>query len=589
MKNELKVTKEVPLPRSTATQKLAWLGAPGSGKTYGSSKFAEELWNIGAQFVTLDPVGVWYGLRLDASGKKPSHINLPIFGGLHGDVPLEPTAGALIADLVIDKGLSCVIDVSQFEHDTEKARFAKAFGDRFFFRKKAAPSAVHLFLEEAQEFVPQNPQRGEEGMLHTFVRIQKLGRNFGIGTSYISQRPQEVNKKALNMAQTLFVFRNTGPHERKAIETWIKDKDMDESVMEDLPKIPTGQCHVWSPEFLGVSERVHILEKKTFNASATPEVGAAAKARKLAPIDLDKVRSEMAATIEKAKAEDPKELQKTIADLKRELAKKPLQTQKVEAFPQKIVDSAVKSAILARDKEWQPKLEAAAGEIGRLSKIVAGVARMVGSDVNIGMAPLKIEPPASVRMPAAPTSPKIPKSEPIAAHVSTGGEYPGGRPISGPEQRILDAIAWLNVIGVDQPNRVAVAFIAGYSSTSSSYVKSCGGLRTAGLVEYAPGNLISLTSTGRVAANTSPNDAPTSNADLHEKIYTVLSPAEKKILKPIVDAGGDLITKTSVATLSDYSETSSSFVKILGKMRTLGLIDYAPGGHVRAEKILFPI
>jgi len=45
--------------------------------------------------------------------------------------------------------------MSQFESDADKARFAQAFADRFFFRKKAAPSAVHLFIEEAQEFVPQ--------------------------------------------------------------------------------------------------------------------------------------------------------------------------------------------------------------------------------------------------------------------------------------------------------------------------------------------------------------------------------------------------------------------------------------------------
>src|SRR5207244_107411 len=111
-------------------------------------------------------------------------------------------------------------------------------------------------------------------MLHAFTRMQKLGRNFGIGSSYISQRPQEVNKKALNMCQTLFVFRTTGTHERTAIEKWIEDKSLDENIAQDLPKISTGSCHLWSPEFLKVSEMIKISEKHTFNASATPEVGA---------------------------------------------------------------------------------------------------------------------------------------------------------------------------------------------------------------------------------------------------------------------------------------------------------------------------
>jgi len=85
------------------------------------------------------------------------------------------------------------LDVSQFESDADKARFARAFADRFFFRKKAAPSAVHVFIEECQEFAPQNPQREEAAMLHAFTRLVKIGRNFGIGVSLLSQRPQEVN------------------------------------------------------------------------------------------------------------------------------------------------------------------------------------------------------------------------------------------------------------------------------------------------------------------------------------------------------------------------------------------------------------
>lgn len=318
----LKLADGLSVPLEVVTQKLAWLGVTGSGKTYGASKLAELLYHAGAQIVTLDPVGTWFGLRLAKDGKGPSALTIPIFGGLHGDVPLESTGGALLANLVVDKRLSVILDVSQFEADTDKARFARDFADRFFFRMKAAPSAVHLFLEECQEFVPQNPQRGEEYMLHAFIRMQKLGRNYGIGSSYISQRPQEVNKKALNMAQTLFVFRTTGTHERKAIEQWIHDKALDDHIADDLPKMKTGDCHVWSPEFLEVSETHHIREKETFDASVGATVGAAAVTRELAPIDLAKVAKDMAATIEKAKADDPRELRRRIAELEKEKASK---------------------------------------------------------------------------------------------------------------------------------------------------------------------------------------------------------------------------------------------------------------------------
>lgn len=313
----MEIAKHLKLELRIVTEKLGWLGTTGSGKTYGASKLAEEFWSVNAQFIVLDPVGVWYGLRLSKDGKKPSSIDIPIFGGLHGDIPLESTSGSMIADLIVDKNLSIILDVSQFESDAAKARFASDFASRFFFRKKAAPSAVHLFLEECQEFVPQNPQRGEEKMLHEFIRMQKLGRNFGIGSSYITQRPQEVNKKALNMAQTLFVFRTTGTHERTAIEKWIEDKSLDESIAQDLPKLETGTCHVWSPEFLKVSKTVKILEKNTFNASATPEVGKSAKVVRMADIDIPEIQEAMQATIEKAKNDDPRLLRAEIARMKK--------------------------------------------------------------------------------------------------------------------------------------------------------------------------------------------------------------------------------------------------------------------------------
>ena len=75
---KLRIADNLTLPLETVTQKLGWLGVTGSGKTYGASKLAELLWAVGAQFVVLDIVGTWYGLRLDKNGKKPSAITVPV-------------------------------------------------------------------------------------------------------------------------------------------------------------------------------------------------------------------------------------------------------------------------------------------------------------------------------------------------------------------------------------------------------------------------------------------------------------------------------------------------------------------------------
>jgi len=307
----LRISDDLALPVDAVTQVIGFLGRRGSGKTYAATKLAELMLEAHGQVVVLDPVGVWYGLRLGDG------FDIPVLGGLHGDIPLEPSGGALVADLIVQRGISAVLDVSQMI-SSEQARFTCDFATQFFQLKKASPSAVHLFLEECQEMVPENPQHGgmEPKMLHAFQRIVKLGRNFGIGVSLISQRPQEVSKKVLNQTELLLAFQTSGPQERKAIKGWIADKDIKEDIDALLPKLEVGYARAWSPQWLKISKTIHIAAKRSLDASSTPKVGARAEAAKaLTPIDLEKLRGAMTATIELAKRNDPKFLRARIAEL----------------------------------------------------------------------------------------------------------------------------------------------------------------------------------------------------------------------------------------------------------------------------------
>lgn len=308
------------LSMSALTQKLAFMGKSGSGKSYAAMKLAEGMLECGGQIVSIDPVGIWWSLRVASNGKGPG-FPIRVFGGLHGDVPLEATGGGLIAELIVDRGISAVLDTSQFESSADQSRFVAAFAERFFFLKKANPSAVHVFIEECQEFVPQQPQgTHENNVLHQVRRMVKIGRNYGIGDSLISQRPQAVSKEVLNMTECMFALQMTGPHEKNAIKAWVQDKGGDLDVMELLPRLEIGQAHVWSPQWLKISKTFHIAKRHTFDASSTPVFGEAKRAevRPLDDKDLAELRDAMAATIEKAKENDPGELRARIAQLEEE-------------------------------------------------------------------------------------------------------------------------------------------------------------------------------------------------------------------------------------------------------------------------------
>jgi len=375
MNKPLRIAASLSLPLDAVTQKIAWLGRTGSGKTFGCKRMVEQMLRANAQVVILDGSGGWAGLRLG-----PKAFKIPVFGGLYGDIPLEPTAGALIADVIVDRRLSVVLDVSQML-DAERTRFATAFAQRFFQRQKASPSAVHLVLEECQDFVPENCQRGEEQMLHQFQRLAKQGRPHGIGISFISQRPQEISKKALNQAECVFAFQMNGPHERKALQYWLTDKGFNGQLADVLPRLEIGHPYVWSPQWLKISEVVRILPIDSRDTSKTPEVGRRGSKKKretLKPIDLKALKVAMAETIERVKTEDPKELNKQIAELKKELGIAKQDAQKKPASAPKRVEVQVVSEKMAKRLEkaldsMKTTTESMLGLVDKLKEAIAPV------------------------------------------------------------------------------------------------------------------------------------------------------------------------------------------------------------------------
>jgi hypothetical protein len=315
----LKIAEGLTLPLDAVTQKFAFIARSGAGKTYASGKLAEELLDAGAQIVVLDPVGSWWGLRIGAD--DGDGFPIPVFGGEHGDIPLGPDAGDLVADTIVDRGISAVLDVSNFTQG-ERKRFVTAFAERLFHRKKTSRGPLHLFLEEAQVFIPQRVQKGEERMLGAFESIGKIGRNYGIGITLISQRPQAIHKDVLNQTEALFVGQVNGAHERKALDAWITDVGGDRKLVDELPKLPIGTMFLWSPQWLRKFEKVKIGKKRTADVSATPTFGAKPiEARPLAAVDLAELRDAMKAAVEEQEANDPKLLHKRIRELEKKLVK----------------------------------------------------------------------------------------------------------------------------------------------------------------------------------------------------------------------------------------------------------------------------
>jgi hypothetical protein len=561
------LARELDLPVDAVTQKQAFLGMSGSGKTYGAGVFVEGLLAMGAQVVVLDVVGNWYGLRIGAKGTGEG-FKIPVFGGDHGDIPLEPTGGAIIADAVVDYGISAVLDLHLFRKNQRK-QFMTDFAEQLFHRKKSSKSPLHVVLEECQMYIPQKTFKGEERMLGAMEDLCKLGRNYGIGYSLISQRPQAVNKDVVNQTGTVYAFRMTGPQERKVMEGWLSEQTgaIAGDMIESLPFLENGECWVWSPQWLKVFKRVHIAKKQTFDASATPVFGAKAeKAKALAPVDLEQLKTAMSATIEKAKADDPKALRAEIVKLKAELSKgqKPQTVETVKEI------SVLGKHDIERLEGWTAKAEELAGKLSAAAKDIRDA---------IG----KVQPFTVNRLQGVPSDlPRKPLQRvPTVQHVPVSAEHK----LSASQRKILNALAWAEGVGLAYLDKTQLALMADQSPTSGGYFNNLGTLRTAGMIEYPGAGTAMLTDSGREQAE--PGDIPTTSADLQDMLYRKLSSSQANILRRLVAIYPVEIQKDVLAEQTNQSPTSGGYFNNLGRLRTLGLIDYPRPGFVVAKAVLF--
>lgn len=577
---ELKLSKDLSLPLDAVTQTFAFLGRRGSGKTYGAGKLAELFLDAGAQIVVLDPIGNWYGLRLSADGKSKG-FSVPVFGGEQGDVPLEPQAGRLIAKLIVEERFSAILDVSSFRK-AERKTFVTDFADELMHRKKTNRSALHVFFEESQLFIPQHVTGKEASMVGAFEDLIKLGRNYGIGASLISQRPQSVNKDVLNQTECLLAFQMTGPQERKTIDGWISDKGIDEKLADVLPGLKVGYARLWSPQWLQISKTIHIAKKKTFDASSTPTVGAAiVQPKELSPVDVEKIKDSMADVVKRADESDPKKLKIELAKVRRELE----QAQKT--VPHVATKEVIREVPVMPEKAIEKLIAEIAGfrkeYIGQLERISQGLEALNGQKVFerieaqankiIGGMPTVVSHPSAKSFTPKPF---IPKPAKITAPVNLGES-----PLSKAEKLILRAFYWARDDANTTP--AVIGFYSGYSHKSGGFANSLSSLRTRGLLEGRQ-----ITEAGESVAAEYAEAKPT-GMELREWLRPKLSKCENEILDALIAHPGQRFDNETLASLteSQYSPSSGGFANSLARLRSIEAAEGYGREGIKAADVFF--
>jgi hypothetical protein len=555
-----------------ATQVVAALGMRGSGKSNTMAVIAEGLLATDVQVIILDYVSIWFSLRLDESGKRPSPYQIPVLGGPHGDTVLVPHAGAVVAEALARSGSSAVLDVSGFSKSARCA-FATDFAEALFSAKKLHPGPTFLVLEEAQRFIPQKLFHGQERMLGAFEEIAEVGRNYGLGLGMISQRPQKIAKDVLNLTELLFAFQSNGVLERKALAEWVQEKDAEgrSEVNNELPSLAKGECLVWSPSWLRVYGKYRLRKKATYDAGATPLKARAAV--KVKALDLAALEASMSKVVEEAKANDPKALKAEVARLRRELevaqrAKAPPPAPSAKPVKVEVKVPFFPPRLLAALKKLRERLS---GDEQALADLIGSASAIPAPAVAGGVAVVPGHPPRRTELAVAQSTARPPK----AIAPTEGGE----KKLSKAAGALLEALAQRDGRASDRE----LSALSGYRITSSSFGNALSELRTAGCLTGPPERR-EITPEGRSAAgDVSP---PPSGRELldwwlngrNAKGGKRLGKCEAALLQVLFEQG--TLSREELSAKSGYSLTSSSFGNGISALRSMALAHGPDGGDL---------
>jgi hypothetical protein len=268
------------LPFDFVTRTLAIVAIRGAGKTIAATVLAEEMAEAGLPWIAFDPVGVWWGLRVNPDG-SPGGYPVLIVGGEHADLQLRKDMGSQLADAVVQENVCCIVDLSHESKNTWRA-FVAEFCDRLMELHPRTPR--HVFLEEAPEFVPQKPMGEQKRSLAAVDRLIRLGRNRGYGATLISQRFATIQKDVVTQCESILAMRSIGKPDRTAVREWIAEcvvPEPDDPVVEEflgsLVNLPDGEGWFWSPQWLKTFERINVRARKTYHPGQTRSVGAVAQ------------------------------------------------------------------------------------------------------------------------------------------------------------------------------------------------------------------------------------------------------------------------------------------------------------------------
>jgi uncharacterized protein DUF87 len=569
----------VDLDRLIATRMLLQANS-GGGKSRALRYMLEQTFGK-VQQIVLDPEGEFASLR----------EQFPyVLAGKGADTAATPTTAKLLCRKLMELGVSTVIDLYELPIGDRRV-FVQRFLEELMHLPHALWHPTMIVLDEAHNFAPERSS-GESASTEAVIALATQGRKRGYCLAAATQRISKLHKDVAAELLNKMIGR-TG------LDIDVKRAGDELGMQKDgrdvLKRLTPGEFFVYGP---AISNEVTLI--RTGDVVTThPEAGAAAAAPPPPPEKVRKVLAQLA-DLPKEAADEARSIE-DLRKVNRELEAKLRRAERGAPAPvdPDAINRAVEQAIARSRATWErdsakQRADAVRGA-KRLQSSLANVATILTTAVPQSIEQLlaSLEAPSVVpssvlgngnsavphRAAAAPPPPRVQRERVSREVVPAEG-------VSRPQQRILDALASFEALGIERMARNTLAVMADQSPTSSGYDNNLGRLRSMGLTDYPSEGWVQLTGDGRkIARGDSP---PGGVGELHESWYSKLSAPQARIVRELVLRYPEAIERAALAERAEQSPTSSGYDNNLGRLRSLGIVDYPTKGTVAATDLLFP-
>ncbi len=548
----------VDLDRLVASRMLVQANS-GGGKSRAIRQLLEETHGR-VQHLVIDPEGEFPTLR-----ERFDYVLAAKHGG---DVLASPKTAKLLCRRLVELGASAVLDLYDLSLD-ERREFVRHFLTELMSLPRALWHPIIVVIDEMHVFAPE---AGQSQAAEPVTALATQGRKRGFclvgATQRISKLHKDVAAELLNK-----MIGRTG------LDIDVKragdELGMGKEERSELKTLAPGEFYVYGPAIANSVQLVRTGDVTTSHpeagkvGSAAPPPPAKVRAMLAQLVDLPKEAEQEARSIEELRRRNA-ELERKLRHAERGAPAKTVEKQ-VPVIDHRAIDRAVATAV-------KPLAD-------RLTTIKRTVSRVVVAGRSFVDVLGSLE---SIDFDVKPTTNGNGNGHAVAGTIAAPRETKplDDGTLSKGQRKILNALAELEAIGVEQATRHQLGMVAGYNLTGGSGAQHIADLGSLGLVELPDKGAVRLTDAGRAAADAT--DGPTTLGELHERVLQKLSAGQRKIAEHLISIYPNAISRADLGAATGYNLTGGSGAQHVADLVTVGAAKIPGIGKVVASDLLFP-